>query len=274
MHPLTPRQTDIVALARAAGRVDVEPLAERFDVTPQTIRKDLNELCDRGVMQRYHGGAMLSSGAANLGHETRARLAADAKRRIGERAAAMIPDNASVLITIGTTTEQVAIALRHRVGLMVITNDINVAHILRGNTQLEVIVAGGALRHADGGIVGEAAVDFLRQFRVDYAIVGVSAIDADGSLLDFDYREVRVAKAIVESSRRTILVADSMKFARSAPVRVGHLTQVDHFVTDEPPPPALVALLREHGVGLDIVGGDTGAIEDTLAAEVATGDGR
>ncbi|MGE0312724.1 MAG: DeoR/GlpR family DNA-binding transcription regulator [Lautropia sp.] len=265
MQSLPPRHADIVALARSAGRVEVEPLAQQLGVTPQTIRKDLKELCERGLLQRYHGGATIASGVANVGYEARRQLATDAKRRIGRRAAALIPDNASLLINIGTTTEQVAHALRHRSGLMVITNNINVAHILQASTGIEVVVAGGVLRHADGGIVGEAAVDFIRQFRVDYAIVGVSAVDTDGSLLDFDYREVRVAKAIVEASRRVILVVDSMKFGRSAPVRIGHLSQLDHLVTDERPPESIVRILREHHVGLEVVDTDDAQFAEKAA---------
>ncbi len=252
MDILSPRQTDIVTLARAEGRVNVENLAERFGVTPQTIRKDLNELCDRGVLARYHGGAVPASGVANVGYEARRRLAPEAKRAIGVAAAALIPDGASLLINIGTTTEQVAMALRGRQGLMIITNNINVANILQGQEAVEVIVAGGVLRHADGGIVGEAAVDFIRQFRVDYAIIGASAIDADGTLLDYDYREVKVAKAIIENARKSILVADGMKHDRSAPVRIGHISELDYFVTDFAPPPPLADICKEHGVTVEI----------------------
>ena len=89
-------------------------------------------------------------------------------------------------------------ALRGKQGLLVITNNINVVNILQGYEQIEVIVAGGVVRHSDGGVVGEAAVDFIRQFKVDYAVIGTSAIDEDGTLLDFDYREVKVAQAIME----------------------------------------------------------------------------
>lgn len=252
MPILTPRQADIVALARDNGRLDVDRLASRFGVTPQTIRKDLNELCDQGVLQRYHGGAMLPSGVANLAYESRRQLATDAKRRIGLKAAELIPNDCSLLINIGTTTEQVAMALRSHKGLMVITNNMNVVNILQGYTEIEVIVAGGVLRHSDGGIVGEPAVDFLRQFKVDYAIIGTSAIDEDGSLLDYDYREVEVSRKIVESSRRAILVADSLKYGRSAPVRIGHLSDIDHFVTDAPPPEQLQRICAENQVAVDI----------------------
>lgn len=249
---LSPRQSDIVALAKTEGRVNVDSLAERFGVTPQTIRKDLNDLCDRGVLARYHGGAVPASGVANFGYEARRQLAPEAKRSIGAAAAQIIPDGASVLINIGTTTEQVAMALRGRQGLMVITNNINVANILQGQDAIEVIVAGGVLRHADGGIVGEAAVDFIRQFRVDYAIIGTSAIDPDGTLLDYDYREVKVAKAIIDCARQSILVADSMKYDRSAPVRIGHISELDYFVTETAPPGPIRRVCFDNDVQIEI----------------------
>ena len=252
MLSVTPRQQEIIRLARGTGRVNVEGLAEHFNVTPQTIRKDLNDLSERGLLQRYHGGAVISSGVANFGYEARRHLATEEKRRIGIKAASLIPDNSSLLINIGTTTEQVATALRHRQGLMVITNNTNVINILLGADGIEVIVAGGVLRHSDGGVVGEAAVDFIRQFKVDYAVIGTSAIDADGSLLDYDYREVKVAKAIMACARQTILVADAMKHTRTAPVRIGHISEIDCFVTDEPPPEKIAAICREHGVAVSI----------------------
>jgi len=254
MDPATPRQTDIVRLARTQGQVGVDELAAQFGVTPQTIRKDLNDLCGQGLLQRYHGGAMAASGVANFGYEARRQLATEEKRLIGLRAAALIPDNSSLLINIGTTTEQVAMALRGKRGLLVITNNVNVVNILLGYEEVEVIVAGGVVRHADGGVVGEAAVDFIRQFKVDYAVVGTSAIDEDGTLLDFDYREVKVAKAIMESARHSILVADSMKYARTAPVRIGHISRMDHFVTDQAPPERLAEVCREHGVAVELPG--------------------
>ena len=260
MAALTPRQAVIVALARDSGRLDVDTLATHFGVTPQTIRKDLNELCEQGVLQRYHGGAMLSSSVTNLAYEARRQLATEAKRRIGLRAAQLIPNDCSLLINIGTTTEQVATALRGHRGLMVITNNLNVVNILQGYTAIEVIVAGGVLRHADGGIVGDPAVEFLRQFKVDYAVIGASGIDEDGTLLDYDYREVEVSRKIVETSRRAILVADALKIGRSAPVRIGHLSQIDHFVTDAALPEKLRRVCEENEVVVDIAG-DAGGVE-------------
>lgn len=232
---LTGRQAEILDLARTEGRVLVEDLAARFSVTPQTIRKDLNDLCDNKALTRIHGGALFPSGNENVKYEARRSIAAPEKQAIGKAAAAMIPDNSSLFINIGTTTEAVSEALLDHRELMVITNNINVANKLRGFLSIEVVITGGVVRGADGGIVGEATVDFIRQFKVDYAVIGVSAIDQDGALLDFDYREVKVAQAIIANARHVILVSDSTKFERTAPVRIGHLSQVHTFITDRCP---------------------------------------
>ena len=229
---LPERSSQIIEIARKSGRVLVDDLATRFGVTPQTIRKDLNDLCERRLLTRIHGGALLPSGIENLEYEARRHIASEEKAAIGLAAAGMIPDNASLFINIGTTTEAVGRALIGRHGLMVISNNINVANTLHVYPAIEMVVTGGVLRGSDGGIVGEAAVDFIRQFKVDFAVIGTSAIDQDGALLDFDFREVKVAQAIMANARHVILVADSTKFERSAPVRIGHLSQVDTFITD------------------------------------------
>lgn len=255
MDSISPRQHQILALSRQLGSVTVEDLAQRFDVTPQTIRKDLNELCDLRLLARTHGGAMLASGVENLAYEARRMMAATEKVVIGRHAADLVPNNCSLFINIGTTTEEVARALIHHEGLLVITNNIHVATILMPRPKIEVILAGGVLRKSDGGIVGEAAVDFITQFKVDHAVIGASALDEDGAMLDFDYREVRVAKAIMQNARNVMLVADAMKFTRTAPVRIGHLSDVDVFVTDQSPPEPVVAYCRDNGVRLEIAQG-------------------
>ena len=252
MEPLMPRQSQILGMARQEGRVEVERLAAQFDVTAQTIRKDLNDLCERGLLQRIHGGAIYPSGVANYTYDSRRVLAAEEKRRIGRRAASLIPDNCSIMLNIGTTTEQVAMALCRHEGIMAITNNLNVAHIFSQTPSVEVIIAGGLVRKSDGGIVGEATVDFIRQFKVDYAVIGASAIDDGGTILDYDYREVTVSREIIRHARRTILVADSLKFQRSAPVRIANLADIDVFVTDRTPSPAILELCESAGIRLEI----------------------
>ena len=226
------RQQAIMEIARDAGRVLVDDLAERFEVTPQTIRRDLTELCEQGMLTRVHGGAMLESSVANLGYEARRGIAAQEKDQIGRLCARAIPDNSSLFINIGTTTEAVARALMSHRGLLVITNNINVANTLAGNPNCEVIVAGGMLRRSDGGLIGEATAGFIKQFKVDFAVIGASAIDEDGTLLDYDYREVQVARAIIENARKAYLVADCTKLDRSAPVRIAGMAEIDAFFTD------------------------------------------
>jgi DeoR family glycerol-3-phosphate regulon repressor len=229
---LSARHSEIIQMAKDNGRVLVEDLSSHFGVTPQTIRKDLNDLCEQRLLNRIHGGALFPSGIENMEYEARRKIASDEKEAIGRAAAGLIPDNASLFVNIGTTTEAVSEALLDHSGLMVITNNINVANRMRVFPEIEVVIAGGVVRGSDGGIVGEAAVDFIRQFKVDFAVIGASAIDHDGALLDFDFREVKVAQAIIANARHVILVADSTKFERTAPVRIGHLSQVDTFITD------------------------------------------
>lgn len=226
------RHAQILQLARAHGKVRVHELASRFGLSEQTVRADLNTLYANGVLHRVHGGAIPTGAVANLGYDDRRLIADKEKEMIGRAVAALIPAKASLFINIGTTTEAVARAMPTDRELMVITNNINVANLLRMFPKMEVVIASGVVRRSDGGIVGEAAVDFIRQFRVDYAIIGVSAIDEDGALLDFDYREVKVAQAIMSNARHVILAADSTKFSRMAPVRIGQLSQVDTLVTD------------------------------------------
>ncbi len=253
--PQNSRQEQILELVRQRGFVSIEALAEHFAVTPQTIRRDINALCDRDLLRRYHGGAGLPSSVENTAYQTRQILHLAEKRRIAALVASQIPDEASLFINIGTTTEEVARALmRDHRGLRVITNNLHVASMLAPKKDFEVIVAGGVVRSSDHAVTGEATIDFIGQFKVDYGIIGISGIDADGALLDFDYREVRVSQTIIANSRQVFLVADHSKFGRNAMVRLGNLKDLDAFFTDAPPPPAIAQLLAANGVRLCVAG--------------------
>jgi len=244
------RQQEILNLVQQHGFVSIETLSQHFNVTPQTIRRDINDLCDQQLLTRFHGGAGLSSSVENVEYAARQVMHLDAKRAIAALTAKHIPDRASIFINIGTTTEEVAKALQNHSGLRIITNNLNVAAILRSNPSFEIIIAGGSVRHRDGGITGEATIDFIRQFKVDFGIIGISCIDADGALLDFDYQEVRVAQAIIENSRQVFLVADYSKFDRCAMVRLCNIAQLDAIYTDQSPPAHIVKILTENNVRL------------------------
>jgi len=241
-----------VALVQRQGFVSIERLARYFGVTPQTIRRDINTLCEAGRLRRYHGGAGLPSSVENMAYQTRQMVMKAEKDAIARLCAAEVPDGASLFLNIGTTTEAVAGALDDHAGLRIVTNNLNVAVRTATNPGFETIVAGGVVRHRDLGIVGEATIDLIGQFKLDFGIIGISGIDADGSLLDFDYREVRVAQAIIRNSRRVFLVADHTKFGRSAMVRLGTLDQIDALFTDAPPPAPFAEVLARHEVDVHV----------------------
>jgi DeoR family glycerol-3-phosphate regulon repressor len=246
---LNPRQTQLVDDVRAHGPQTIEALAERFHVTLQTVRRDVQRLADAGLLTRFHGGVRLpGSTTENIAYRQRQGMASDAKTRIAQAVAERVPNGCSLIMNIGTTTEAVARALNHHRGLRVITNNLHIASLMSTYPDCEVIVAGGQVRSADQGIVGEAAVNFLRQFKVDIGLIGISGIEADGTLRDYDYREVTVARTIIEQSREVWLAADHTKFNRPAMVELAHLSDIDILFTDEPPQPAFTPLLEQGNV--------------------------
>jgi len=247
------RQDQILELVQKEGFVTIDFLVDHFKVTPQTIRRDLNNLADQGLIIRHHGGAGMDSSTVNTAYQARKIMNLEAKERIAKALVALIPDGASLFINIGTTTETIAHALLNHRNLRVVTNNIHVASILSAKEDFTVVIAGGEVRHRDGGIVGEATRDFIGQFRMDFGIIGISGIHGDGSLLDYDYREVKVAQAIMEHSNKVLLAADQSKFGRSAMVQLGNISQADHFFTDAPPPEAMQEHMVSHDVTLHVV---------------------
>ncbi|MCP5426588.1 MAG: DeoR family transcriptional regulator [Gammaproteobacteria bacterium] len=252
MSAPTERQAHILDLVKREGFLSVEILAQRIGVSPELVQNDVNQLCEQGLMQAQDSGATTLSSVENIAYSIRQALCHEAKELIARDLARHIPDHSSLFINIGTTTEEVAKALLGHKGLRVVTNNLNVASILSVDPALEVIVAGGIVRSRDRGIVGEATVDLIRQFRLDFAIIGISAIDSSGALLDFDYREVRVTQAIVANSRQVFLAADHSKFSRNAMVRVGHVSQLDALFTDRQPTPEMQAKLAAAKVAVHI----------------------
>ena len=223
-------------IARSQGVVHVAALASLFNVSEQSIRRDLSKLAQTGMLNRMHGGATLADSVANIAYRARCQMAAPAKRSIAEKAATLIPNDCALFINIGSTTEALARCLVQHRGLLVITNNINIANILMPFTGTRLVIAGGSVRREDGGIVGEMVEDAISRHKTDIAVIGVSAIDRDGALLDYDHREVRITRAIIKNSRRVMLLADAMKFSRRAPVRIGDIGDIDILVTDRPPP--------------------------------------
>lgn len=247
------RHEEIIALIKSSGFVTVEEMANMFNVTPQTIRRDINFLDSKGYVSRYHGGAGFSVSTENVAYRHRKELLLNEKKKIAKTVAAMIEDNTSLFINIGTTTEHVANELaNHKKKLRIITNNLNIAAIMSKQEDFEVIVTGGIVRGKDCGITGEATVNFIRQFKVDIGIIGISGIDLDGTLLEFDFREVHVARTIIENSRKVYLVADHSKFSRNAMVKLGSITEIDTLITDKRPPEQLMGVIENNDINLVI----------------------
>ncbi|MEH0665108.1 DeoR/GlpR family transcriptional regulator [Vibrio scophthalmi] len=250
------RHQEIIELVQTQGFVSTEELVERFDVSPQTIRRDLNELAEANKIRRNHGGATIVSSSENSSYQIRQVSHQSEKSKVAQELVTHIPDGATLFIDIGTTPEAVARALmsKHQ-NLRIVTNNINVATLLMSKPDFKVILAGGEVRGKDGGVTGEATLDFISQFRLDFGILGISGIDFDGSLLDFDYHEVRVKRAIMENSRCVFLGVDSSKFGRNAMVKLGTLADIDLVITNEAPPEEIALFAQENDTPVIVVSG-------------------
>lgn len=253
---LPSRHQQILDMVQDKGYVAIERLAQHFSVTPQTIRRDINQMSAEGLLRRYHGGAGPNTSARNTTYAIRRSWCSEEKIRMAQLVAAHIPNHASLFLDIGTSTEEVARALLSKSGIRVITNNINVATIMSANAEFEIFLSGGIVRNHDLGITGEATIAFINQFKVDFGIISVAGIDPDGTLIDFDYNEVQVTRAIIANSRKVFLVADHTKFGRSAMARIGHISEIHALFTDDDPPEDFAAMITESGVKVHIA--DTG----------------
>lgn len=242
------RADAIMARVRASGFQQIEALAALFGVTPQTIRRDVNHLCNRGLLRRRHGGVELPPTEENLAYSARRVLHLDAKRRIAAEVARHVPNGASLFFGIGTTPEQCARALVEHAGLRVMTNNLNVAMVLSRNPDTDITIAGGRLRNLDSDVIAGESHGFFARYSVDIGIFGVASVDADGSLLDFDSDEVRMRLELASNCRRRFLVFDHSKLGRHALVRGGHITDADIVFTDRPLTAAIERQLRDRGV--------------------------
>ena len=262
---LTERQLHLLKVVRERGFATIEALAELFEVSAQTVRRDVIRLDAAGLLQRFHGGAGVADDQVRLGYKEKQELAVPSKARIGTLAAGLVPDGASLYLDVGTTVEAVAHALVQRALGPVFTNNMAAAAILAENRQVEVYVTGGVLRGSDGSLVGDAAAAALRAVAVDVAIIGCSGFAEDGSPMDFDPQKVAVKNAALAHARRAIVVADATKFARGAVMRIAEAKRFSTLVSDRAPPRDLAGRLAEAGVAV-LTPDDDGSGEERLRA--------
>ncbi|HEY9936366.1 TPA: DeoR/GlpR family DNA-binding transcription regulator [Neisseria meningitidis] len=249
MKPKIQRHGEILSLVRRHQFMSVDELAAALDVTPQTIRRDIRELEEGGSLKRHHGGASSGGNLPEGLPASRQTRCQNEKNAIARLIAEHIPDESSLFVSIGTTMEAVASELvRRRGSLRIITNNIHVASIVSARTDYTVIITSGVVRPLDGGITGVATVDFINQFKVDYAVMSTHGVESDGSLLDDDYKEVSVMQAMIANARVRFLGVDHSKFRSNALVRLGDITAFDKVFTDRLPDTAMQKMLKEAGV--------------------------
>ncbi|MGJ3262701.1 MAG: DeoR/GlpR family DNA-binding transcription regulator [Salinarimonas sp.] len=235
----TGRQREILAVVEARGFATIEDLARQFDVSAQTIRRDIIRLDERGLLQRFHGGAGLAELRRRPDYAEKQTIHLAAKEHIGVRAAAAVPRGAAVFVDVGTTAEAAARALATRVDVRVFTNSLAVAAILGAAEGPEVRVLGGQLRGPDGSLVGAEALEALARLRLDTALIGCSGFDDDGAPMDFDPDKVALKRLAVARARESFVLADATKSAREALMRIAPADAFVALVTDRAPDGAL-----------------------------------
>jgi DeoR family glycerol-3-phosphate regulon repressor len=234
-HMLSGRQRDILALIETDGTQYIEDLAARYQLTTQTIRRDINALCDLGFARRFHGGVSAPVEGINISINARAALNSAAKQRIGRRIAEAVEPGSTIFMGIGSTVQFVAKALRDHQDLTVVTNNIDVALTLSETPHIEVHMTGGLLRHNDRDVVGADVPRFFEEFFASYAIIGAGALHPNNGVLDFSYSEAQITAALIENSRTAILAADRSKWTRAASVKVVPFSKIGFLYTDEVP---------------------------------------
>jgi DeoR family glycerol-3-phosphate regulon repressor len=244
----TQRQAEILQLVREQRTCTITGLARRFDVSDETIRRNIKPLLADGLLIKVHGGVMLPERLDEPPFQRRMATSADGKRAIGARIAELVQDGDSLIIEGGTTCLHIAQALAARSRLTVVTNSIELARVLASRNGNRVFIAGGEVRADDGAAFGDSVLAFLRQFHVRYAIVSVTAIDMQGRFMDALPADVTFALAAFAQAERRVVAADRAKFGHSALVHAFGADSVDLLVTDEAPVAALAQVLAGAGV--------------------------
>lgn len=243
------REVEVLdALRRLGGAARNANLADLLGVSEETIRRTTKALAKADLVRRVHGGSYLADAEAGAGVFSRLGLRSGEKGRIAMTAAALIPDGACIFLDVGSTSTFVAQSLNGRINLTVVTNSLNVAQSLGNSDGCRVFLAGGELRSTEWGAFGADTIRFLENFWFDVAILSVDGIDAEGGFLLAGHEEAAVARAVVDRTSRTIVVADHHKFSKRAPMVLCPPQSVDVVVTDKPLSAEFAERFRDWGV--------------------------
>ncbi|MFD3330441.1 DeoR/GlpR family DNA-binding transcription regulator [Streptomyces sp. NPDC058701] len=250
------RHQEILRLAREAGRVDVLSLADRFQVTAETVRRDLTALDRSGLLRRVHGGA-IPAGRADLDLEPdlteREATAAEEKDRIAAAALAELPDGGSVVLDAGSTVARLAAGIPADVALTVVTHALPVAARLADHTGIDLHLVGGRVRHRTRAAVDAWALRAYAEIRADVLFLATNGFSADGGLTTPDLAEAAVKRAAIGAARRVVLLADSVKAGQEHFARFGSFADVDLLITDTGLAPAQQAAIEAAGTEVVLV---------------------
>ena len=227
------RRTQILQIVRSEGRARVNELANRFSSSAVTIRNDLNELHQRGLVLRSHGGAVLPDTVLRESpvHE-RLKAHSEEKRRIGAIAATLIQDGETIILDSGTTTLEIARPIKNKQGLQVITNGVNIAAELLDARGVQTFIVGGSLRSDSASIIGRSTEEMFEQFSADKLFLSGAGCDPDFGVSGANLDETMVNRAMVRIAREIILVADASKFSKRSMVRIAPFSEIDTVISD------------------------------------------
>jgi len=226
------RREGILRRIQRDGYVSASQLSKEYLVDASTIRRDLDALDRLGLVVRSHGGASIRTAATEVPYDVKLGKNVSQKRDIARAVAALIGEGSSAVIDSGSTTLEVARALRSHRGLTVVTDDLRVAAELANQSDVRLIVTGGEVMPSVYTLIGEGAAATIRQYRVDFAILGADALDPVG-LTNSNHFELPLKRAMIDCAERVIVVADSSKFGNRALVRIASIEEIDLIVTDE-----------------------------------------
>jgi DeoR/GlpR family transcriptional regulator of sugar metabolism len=243
------RQTLILDVVAQNGAATVDSLAATFDVSAETIRRDLALLATSGALQKVHGGAKRIRLHADGSFQERMSEDADAKRLIAQKLATMIAPGDTLFMDTGTTTLFCAEALADVPRLTVITNSVRIAQtMVRGDHPARVFLLGGAYAADNAETAGPILLEQVARFQADHAVLAVAAIDAVGGATDSDFDEAQTARAMMANATNVIVVAQAAKLGRKAAFRICTLDQIDALVCDDVPDDAFRSALDAAGV--------------------------
>ena len=248
---LQKRQNEILASVKLHGACSIIELANQLKVSDETIRRNIKPLVLQGLIEKVHGGIVLSQQQEpEPPFEKRMNERVEAKRRISARVAAIIKDGDSIMLDTGSTTAYVARALGNHRNLSVVTNCTEIARTLAREASNRVHLCGGALRADDWATFGSAAIDFVRQFHVNYAILSIGGVTDDGGFMDYHLEEAEFSRAVIAQAKQTIVVADHSKFGNPNFIKVCGFDQVDMIVVEHAPPVEIENALVEAGTAI------------------------